>query len=280
MTLAEFEVWLQAKKGLKPVEDVALQIESRHAELLSELSAWSKFVKNGTHKKRPFEPDKLRGDIADVLHVAIAADNADGGFKIARERIEGTFKLLLDTETEYLATIGAILKSAVNDEIDRRRFATLANAANSKAINKVFRDGLEAGGVNDEPDETDQETIAEHKATARGFVSSLGAVIFKEDGVSEAMAEQKPDMWFRKSILPAYYDGYTSARGNQMMEFSGDDGDESCDTCQRLKGQRHRLKDWKRKGVRPGVDTEAFDCGGWKCNHMLVETSGKASGNW
>jgi hypothetical protein len=65
-----------------------------------------------------------------------------------------------------------------------------------------------------------------------------------------------------------------------MYEFTGEDGAESCSDCQRLKGQRHRMKDWTRKGLRPRVDTSAFECGGWMCQHVLARTTDRASGKW
>jgi hypothetical protein len=77
-------------------------------------------------------------------------------------------------------------------------------------------------------------------------------------------------MWWNKSVLPMYDAGQLSANENQMMEFTGDDGEESCQQCTLLKGQRHRHKWWARMAFRPGIDTDSFDCGGWKCQHVLV----------
>jgi hypothetical protein len=87
-------------------------------------------------------------------------------------------------------------------------------------------------------------------------------------------------MWWRKTMQPFYYAGLESAQRNAMMEFAGDDGLESCVTCRRLKGQRHRLKDWKRKQLRPQVDTSSFECGGWRCEHKLIPVAGKATGKF
>ncbi|HMA79186.1 MAG TPA: hypothetical protein VKP88_08850, partial [Candidatus Paceibacterota bacterium] len=58
----------------------------------------------------------------------------------------------------------------------------------------------------------------------------------------------------------------------------GEDGKESCLTCVNLKGDVHRASEWQKAGLRPGIDTDNFACGGWNCRHILRPTSEKSSG--
>ncbi len=64
-----------------------------------------------------------------------------------------------------------------------------------------------------------------------------------------------------------------SAAGSTMLTFAGDDGKESCTDCRKYKGKRHKASWWiKNNAVPPNRD---FECGGYHCQHVLVEDSGK-----
>lgn len=149
---------------------------------------------------------------------------------------------------------------------------------------RAYADGLINGGVLDgELSEGDEDILAAHIAEQSQYVTNLGEKLFKtEDGISQALADKKPQMWFRKSVMPMFDAGQFSANSNRMMEFTGNDGLENCGTCKRLKGQRHRHRDWKRKGLRPDAseDADNFDCGLWQCEHRLTPVAGKERGKF
>jgi hypothetical protein len=142
----------------------------------------------------------------------------------------------------------------------------------------AYQDGLEGGGVTDGVLDDDDEAefmtmLAAQNAYVADFAKSAA-------DLSDAEAAIKPAMWFNKSISPFFDVGRNSADKNGVYEFAGDDGEESCTTCQRLKGQRHRMKDWTRKQLRPGVDTTNYECGGWNCQHKLARTTERARGRF
>lgn len=142
---------------------------------------------------------------------------------------------------------------------------------------KAFLDGKQAGGV-DEPLTDDEEArftvlLASQREYVNTFVDTL-----LETGISDTSAVEKPAMWFTKSIQPFEYAGKLSADANGMYEFGGEDGEESCATCQMLKGQRHRMKEWTDAQLRPGADTSRFDCRGFKCRHRLFKVKGRPRG--
>lgn len=142
----------------------------------------------------------------------------------------------------------------------------------------AYQDGLEAGGVTDGVLDDDDEAefmtmLAAQNAYVADFAKSAA-------DLTDAEAAIKPAMWFNKSISPFFDVGRNSADKNGVYEFAGDDGEESCITCQRLKGQRHRMKDWTRKQLRPGVDTTNYVCGGWNCQHKLARTTERSRGRF
>ena len=191
-------------------------------------------------------------------------------------------KAIQATALNFTSDFEDLLKGARSDDFGRRRFGIVLRDLIRKYGREAYLDGMQDGGVDTERtlDGEDMDAYRAMLVKQSGFVTNLGAAIYRQDSVTDGMAANKPEMWFNKSILPFYEQGRASADANGMYEFAGDDGAESCITCQRLKGQRHRMKDWTRKALRPRVDTTAFDCGGWMCRHVLVKTSGRASGKW
>ena len=142
----------------------------------------------------------------------------------------------------------------------------------------AYQDGLTDGGVEDGVlDDDDEAEFVALLAAQNTFVSDFSKAAAD---LSDALAAGKPAMWYTKSIATFYETGRLSADRNGMYEFVGDDGEESCDTCQRLKDQRHRMKDWTRKKLRPGVDTDNFECRGFNCRHLLKKTTSKARGRF
>lgn len=142
----------------------------------------------------------------------------------------------------------------------------------------AYQDGLEMGGVKDGVlDEDDENEFIGLLALQNAFVNNFAKAA---STLGDVEAAGKPAMWWTKSVAPFFDAGRLSADKNGMYEFAGDDGEESCVTCQRLKGQRHRMKDWTRKKLRPGVDTMNFDCGGFRCRHVLTKSTERAIGRF
>lgn len=255
---------------------------------LAEIKAWEKFAAKRLSKSvkdfRPFEPDYLRGRPGELLQLqlsgATSQDELKGLFNAVRERV--AFKAIQATRLDFEGGFEDAMGSAMAGRINRTKWSRRINNLLKTNINKAYRDGLSDGGVLDDPDDTEQSQIDAAVKEQVQFVTNLGQTLFKEDKVTEAMAEQKAAMWFNLSIMPSYYDGFESAAANQMMEFAGDDGDENCATCARLKGQRHRLKAWESRGLNPKrpENSEKFICGLFRCEHILAPTTSKASGGF
>jgi hypothetical protein len=230
-------------------------------------------------KADPQAPEIVAPDDTDVAAAPAAApidQTAQDDAKAA------SAKAIQATALSFTSDFEDLLKGARSDDFGRRRFGIVLRDLIRKYGREAYLDGMADGGVDTGRELADDDLTAYRALLVKqsAFVTSLGAAIYREGSVTDGMAANKPEMWFNKSVLPFYEEGRASADKNGMYEFAGDDGAESCVTCQRLKGQRHRMKDWTRKALRPRVDTSAFDCGGWMCKHVLVKTTERASGKW
>ena len=78
------------------------------------------------------------------------------------------------------------------------------------------------------------------------------------------------------TLREVYNQGKLRAMKDIMVTFEGEDGAKSCDTCQELKGKRHRIS-WfvKRNFVPP--HGSGLDCAkGGHCQHALYNDKGEA----
>lgn len=176
----------------------------------------------------------------------------------------------------------AIVNDANNGDIaNRRRAGTLLRATLTKYGRRAVFDGLEAGGVIvDNLDGDDLDEFLNWNGEQSGYISGFTTRIWDNE-LSEAQVRAAVSAWTNKSLQGAYMIGLQSADANGMYEFAGDDGEESCPDCKRMKGQVHRLKDYRKRRLRPGVDTDNFKCGGFHCEHRLVRVNRtREKGNW
>lgn len=259
--------------------------EAPQGDALDELRAWQRKIENaqrggkalGTVK---FQNYLVRDAIADGIRASLAeaADKemVDGIFDRARELV--SYKAIQATRIDFEDEFDDLLNRARNDEATRQQFRSKLASLLNKYGKMAFMDGLTDGGI-DEPvlDEEDQNTIARMLAEQSQYVTGITDVLFKGDGVSDAMAEFKPAMWFNKSINPMYQAGLVSADKNGLYEWVYGDT-EHCEDCIKLNGQRHRLKEFDQRGLMPQADRLA--CKGFNCKCKLVKVAGKARGNW
>lgn len=228
----------------------------------------------------PKTPGQETVDANDVTEVDPAAEVP------AEDEVTADDSTLIDKEYSATASafegeIAAILEDAAEGEINKTTFGSRMRSAINTYGRKAMLDGLEAGGVQtDALDSEDKTILATLLAAQSGYVSNVASEIFNSDGGFKGSPTFRAKLWVAKTLEPFYYAGLESADKNGMYKFVGEDGAESCATCKKLKGQVHRLKDWTKKRLRPRVDTDQFDCGGWQCQHTLEKTTGKASGNW
>jgi len=268
---------------------------------LAELKAWRKFVTNGK-KSRAFTPHYLRGDIADAIQSGLDSGASptevfaeiviDQGIEVLYPAFESALTAALNEDEELFTKsiaevqgdfenrFGSVIGSIqAGDVADRRRAGNLLRQMVRTFGYRAYVQGMRDAGVQDDPDEQEQAEIAGLIGAQSGFVSDLTSAMIK-DGISDALAAGKARLWFNGSIMPFYNAGLQSANANLMLEFGGEDGEESCRDCQRLKGQRHRVKAWKSRNLMIPMIGQATECEGWNCQHRLIPVNAKARGKF
>jgi len=171
------------------------------------------------------------------------------------------------TNDEFIQEMQAIIQDGLDRTITKAGCAARIRGAIQRYGKSAYQDGLEVGGVDaSELDEDDKRVIGDISVHSTQYVTNLVDDIYTEGASFDA--ESRAQMWMGTTD-EFYYEGIASADKNGMYEFMGDDGNESCATCQRLKGERHRMKWWIDKELRPGIDHDSFECGGWRCEHYL-----------
>lgn len=174
-----------------------------------------------------------------------------------------------DVLTAFSADMYSAIEGANDGDYDRRRAGIVIRANISKYGTRGYMEGLKVGGFDEGYLDTyDQKRVNTLITEASGYVSNLTERIYSK-GMSEAEIRNSVTAWGNKTLYKFFLWGLESADKNTLMVFGGRDGKESCDTCKRLKGKIYRMYEWAAAKLRPRVDTENFDCGGWECEHDL-----------
>lgn len=96
--------------------------------------------------------------------------------------------------------------------------------------------------------------------------------LLRDAGETDAEAEATNRANGYTSTLDGIYNmAVCYGAGNKMLSFVGDDGENSCATCTRLKGQRHKASWWISHDCVPPTGS-GLDCAaGGKCLHFLED---------
>lgn len=120
--------------------------------------------------------------------------------------------------------------------------------------------------------------LAAYKAAEMGFIESLLVSLRltklqeAEDTVPESIAQARAD-GYAKTLDIAYNFFKVLGAGNTMLTFVGEDGEETCIDCYKYKGKRHRASWWVAHDAVP--PNRNFECKGYRCQHVLVDDSGR-----
>jgi hypothetical protein len=188
-------------------------------------------------------------------------------------------KALGDTQAQFEAAIGDLFAAAVGGQMKRQRFGIVARGLIASYGAKAYRDGLRDGGVDPgEISEDDLSEISQLAAEQSMYVTNVGTAIYKDETVSPDQAAGKPQLWWNKSIMPFYQTGLASADKNGMYEWFLGATEDHCGDCSRFNGQRHRLRDWIKRGLMP--QSSKLECGGWRCDCRVEKTYQPATGSY
>jgi hypothetical protein len=189
-----------------------------------------------------------------------------------------------------MKTIGQIVKQ-YNDRLTRLVYDTFrtgdavdmrrAHRAMMKDLGmQSYIEGMREGGI-DKPDDEDGQTaddaLDEWTSGQFEFVNQFAkdAAAAKKDKAQRDGVLARIDLWI--AALRNFGEaGKLYALGNIPLTFDGEDGEESCDDCQRYKGQRHRRNWWADRGLLERDGNPNYECGRWPaCHHSFKDDSGK-----
>lgn len=121
-----------------------------------------------------------------------------------------------------------------------------------------------------ELDDSDKEVIADWLKSQSPYVNGLSDDLYG-DSADSINVDDRAGKW-AGAIASIYYLAQQNAEENALYKFVGDDGKESCTTCQMLKDEEpHRMAWWVGNDYLPNVSHDNFECGTWAghCEHYL-----------
>lgn len=123
-------------------------------------------------------------------------------------------------------------------------------------------------------DEDTSSWLGQRIAAERQFIVDLFEKLKDQRGeldpVQEALARAEG---YASTLDQIYSEAKLFGMKNVMLTFVGDDGEESCPTCQKMKGKKHRASWWIKNDLVPG--SSAYECGGFHCQHYLENPDGE-----
>ena len=84
---------------------------------------------------------------------------------------------------------------------------------------------------------------------------------------------QRADSYTRM-LAEVYNQAKLRAMDDKMVTFDGDDGEESCETCQSLKGKRHKISWFVKRNYVPPYGIGLQCARGGHCQHHLYDDEG------
>lgn len=181
---------------------------------------------------------------------------------------------------KYYADIQAAATAYMTSEGSVTAFQNAVRRAMVEAFPAAFEIGYKEGGgdMSEDPD-ADAWLTAKMEAEY-GFIGMtfqrLKQIRASDDVTS--IQDEPYDVADRycNTLDGVYNEGRIRGAGNQMLTFGGPSGKESCNTCQRLMDVRHRASWFVSHDLVPGKPgSEAFECGGWQCEHYLFDDNGR-----
>lgn len=197
------------------------------------------------------------------------------------EAVKKLIKKLMGTYPQVRKKYYEDVFAAVYDYLDSdKQVTTYRNAMNTAIATAFLNTGdiaWEDGGgeLPIEQDVLDWLIAAQEAENANAGIlfQNLRAIRGQEDLNKFEYASARANGY--ASTLDRIYSYIKIAAGKDiMLTLVGDDGEKSCEECQKYKGKRHKASWWVKRNLVPGIGS-AYSCGGWRCQHTLVDDSGK-----
>jgi hypothetical protein len=187
----------------------------------------------------------------------------------------------LPVRTEYRMLIrSAIADYFLTDGARITKYRNRFKKAIADYFDTAFRMGFaDAGGDPENMEPSDQEWLAAAITGEWGYCEMLFDQMkqLKPEASQEELMQFAADRaeGYAKTLDGVYNQGKLRGLPGIMLTFSGDDGAESCSTCQRLKGKRHSARWWVKRGLTIFRGNRNFECGAWQCQHFYTDDQGR-----
>ncbi len=177
--------------------------------------------------------------------------------------------VLNNTMLDYLTSPGAPPITAFRNEFRR-------------AVNDAFTTTFYTGWGDAQGGEVPPEALDWLQSKIESEIGYADTLFQDLKGMRKDMAPDEVADWidYRSEGYTHTLDGiYDESKIRGALEmpltFGGDDGEESCSTCQSLKGETHPASWWVENGLIPGQSgNENFECLGYRCQHVLLDPEG------
>lgn len=177
---------------------------------------------------------------------------------------------------------GQILEYLMTEKAKVTKFKN----AFKRAITETFPDAFylgfaDAGGGSREDVAKDDDAWLTAKMNAEyGFVdmlfqqlASLRSDADTTEADYQAEAERRA-AGYAKTLDGVYNEGRMRGAKDKMLTFGGEDGEESCRTCKKWKGKRHKASFWIKRGLTIYRGNTNFECGCFQCQHFYFDDDG------
>jgi hypothetical protein len=177
---------------------------------------------------------------------------------------------------------GAVVEYLLTEKAKITKFRNGFKRAIVEAFTDAFYQGyIDGGGDREEVDPGDDEWLTAAMNAEMGHVDMLFQQLkeFKADPDTqpadyEAEADRRAE-GYAKTLDGVYNQGKMRGNKNLMLTFGGEDGNESCTTCQKLKGKRHSVRWWISHGLTIFRGNSNYECGCWNCQHFFFDDKGR-----
>jgi phage portal protein BeeE len=184
---------------------------------------------------------------------------------IAGKRTTGTTKVRFDSAFRQL------LQRAGAEKIGKSVFIRNMSILLDRYCRQAFVDGFGDGGVYGyEPEDDDERWIFAHVDKQASFIENFASKLYADDALTESEINEKPDLWFNGSVLPAYNEGLMRASKDGAGKWFQGPTSDRCVDCSRMNGKVYRFSTFRKAlgGTLPPCP--ATECGGFQCKCEVV----------
>lgn len=172
-------------------------------------------------------------------------------------------------------TYWAIIYDAVYDYLtgDKpvRTFKNAMKRGMVEAFGAAVDKGYEESGGELPIDEDTLAWLNEQVDAESGYIDDLFSRLKQEwdglDPINEAFARADG---YAKTLDAIYVEAKMRGAKEATAEFVGDDGAESCEDCQKMKGKKHKLSYIIANNLIPRPGNDNYKCKGYHCEHYWV----------